>query len=116
MPWFSIGLHTLSAVLVAAHFLRSGQIVLSVLCLLTPLLFLHRKRISLIALQIFSYAAVVVWLHTAGRLIMVRVALGQSWKAAATILGAVALVTLIAGLLLNGKAIRSRYPTARRKS
>ena len=44
-----IGLQCLSALLIAAHFLRSGQIVLATFCLLAPLLFLYRRRASLVA-------------------------------------------------------------------
>lgn len=107
---FAIGLHILSALLVGAHFLRAGQIVLSTLCLLLPLLLLYRQRISLIVLQIFAYITVAVWLHTAWRLIMLRVAQGLNWKTAVAILGSVALIGLIAGLLLNTQALRERYP------
>ena len=107
---FTIGLHLLNALLVAAHFLRSDQIVLSTLSLLTPLLFLYRQRISLIVLHIFSYFTVAIWLHTAWRLIMLRVAQGLNWKTAVAILGSVALITLIAGLLLNTQVLQERYP------
>jgi ABC-type phosphate transport system permease subunit len=105
-----IGLQCLSALLIAAHFLRSGQIVLATFCLLAPLLFLYRRRASLIALQMFSGMAVVIWLYTAGRLVMVRMAQGQSWKTAATLLVTVALASLVATLLLNGESIRAKYP------
>lgn len=113
MATAAVGVHCLCALLIAAHFLRSGQIVLATFCLLAPLLFLYHRRTSLIALQIFSGVTCVIWLHTAGRLVMVRMAQGQSWKAAAAILVTVALASLVAALMLNGPSIRAKYPKHR---
>ena len=111
-----IALSVFSAVLISAHFLRSGQILLTTLCLFAPLLFLVRRRLSLTALQLFSYATSAVWIYTLAQLVMLRVAHGQPWKAAAMILGSVALVSLLSGLLLNGAAIRARYPLAAKEN
>ncbi|MBI4290312.1 MAG: hypothetical protein HY661_02385 [Betaproteobacteria bacterium] len=105
-----IGIYILAAVVLAAHFLRQGNIAPVVLCLCAPLLFLHRKRWTLIGLQLLAYGAAASWVVLALRLIQLRQQSGQSWTLAATILGAVALVTLLAGLLLNSRAIRERYP------
>lgn len=41
---------------------------------------------------------------------MLRVAQGLNWKTAVAILGSVALITLIAGLLLNTQVLQERYP------
>ena len=48
-------LYVVAALLIAAHFLRQGNIALTVLCLLTPLLFFYRRRWSLIVLQVAAY-------------------------------------------------------------
>jgi hypothetical protein len=104
-----ISLFVTAAVLLAAHFLRAGNLALVALCLAAPLLFLHRKRWSLIALQVLAYAAAANWVLVAVDLIRLRQQLGQRWTIAALILGTVALFTLLAGLLLNSRAMRERY-------
>ena len=104
-----ISLFVIAALLLAAHFFRAGNFLLVALCLATPLLFLYRKRWSLILLQLTAYAATASWLWTALQLVALRQQAGQPWIAAALILGAVACFTLVAGLLLNSRCMRERY-------
>jgi uncharacterized membrane protein HdeD (DUF308 family) len=98
-----------AAVLLAAHFLRAGNLMLVALCLAAPLLFLYRKRGSLIVLQVLAYGAAGTWIAVAVQLFRLRQQSGQGWILAATILGTVALYTLLAGLLLNSRAIKEHY-------
>jgi hypothetical protein len=105
-----ISLFITAAVLLGAHFLRAGNLALVALCLAAPLLFLHRKRWSLIVLQALAYSAAATWMAVAIELVRLRQQLGQPWTLAVMILGSVALFTLLAGLLLNSRAIRERYP------
>lgn len=105
-----ISLFTIAAILLGAHFLRSGNLVMVALCLAAPLLFFWRRRWSLIALQLLAYAAAGTWVAAAIQLAQLRQQSGQSWTFAAIILGSVALFTLLAGALLNSRAIRDRYP------
>jgi hypothetical protein len=42
--------------------------------------------------------------------VQMRQQTGQTWTAAAIILGSVALLSLAAGALLNSRAIKDRYP------
>ena len=100
----------IAALLLAAHFLRQGNIVMTALCALMPLLFICRKRWSLIALQILAYLAAGLWIVTAIFLVQERLALGKPWTAAVVILGTVAAFTVAAGLLLNSAVIREKYP------
>jgi hypothetical protein len=105
-----ISLFVVAALLLGAHFLRGGNFVMVALCLASPLLFLWRRRWSLLLLQILAYGASATWLVVAYQLIALRQRSGQPWTAAAVILGSVALFTLVTGLLLNSRAIRNRYP------
>ncbi len=107
-----ISLFVLAALLLGAHFLRAGDLLPTALCLAAPLLFLWRSRWSLIALQGLAYAAAATWIAVAIELVQMREQLGQRWTAAAIILGSVAAYTLAAGLLLNSRAIRQRYPAS----
>ena len=105
-----ISLFVIAAVLLGAHFLRSGNPALVALCVATPLLFLYRRRWSLVLLQLLAYGATITWIAVAVRLVQVREQSGQPWTAAAIILGSVALFTLLAGLLLNARSIMRHYP------
>ena len=104
-----ISLFVLAAVLLAAHFLRTGRIELVALCLAAPLLFLYRRRVSLILLQVLAYCAAIIWLDAAMELVASRQAVGMPWHFAAAILGTVAAFTCLSGALLNSRAIRERY-------
>jgi hypothetical protein len=105
-----IVLFVIATLLAGAHFLRAGQVGLMVLCLAAPLLFLYRKRWILNLLQVIAYCAAVNWIVVAIRLVQMRQMEGRSWTSAAIILGAVAVFTLLAGLLLNSRSMKERYP------
>ncbi len=102
-------LYVLAALLMGAHFLRAGNMVMVAICVAVPLAFLYRRSLSLVLLQILAYGAAATWLYTAWQLVQVRQSFGQKWALAATILGAVALYSLLAGLLLNSRAMRVHY-------
>ena len=104
-----IGLYAAAAILMGAHFLRGGHFLAVTLCLAAPLLFLWKDRASLIALQLLAYGSATTWIVVAIRLVQVRWHYGERWVLAAIILGSVALYTLLAGLLLNARAIREHY-------
>jgi hypothetical protein len=105
-----ISLYVIAALLLGSHFLRWGNFVMVALCLAAPLLFLWRSRWSLMLLQFFAYCAAGTWIGVAIQLARVRHQWGQPWTATAIILGAVTLFTMLAGLLLNSRAIKERYP------
>jgi len=105
-----ISLFAVAALLLGAHFLRAGNLIMVAVCLAAPLLFLYRRRRSLVALQILAYGAAATWMVAAMQMVRLRQQLGQPWTLAAIILGSVALFTVLAGLLLNSRAIRERYP------
>ena len=104
-----ISLYAIAALLLGAHFLRAGNLLMVALCLAAPLLFLYRRRWSLIGLQVLAYAAAAIWIRVALQLMQLRQQSEQGWTAAVIILGTVALFTIAAGLLLNSPAIRARY-------
>ena len=69
-----ISLYVVAAALSAAHFLRVGNMVAVALCLATPLLFLVRRRWSLLILQWLAYVAAAIWLATAWQIVDMRLA------------------------------------------
>jgi hypothetical protein len=105
-----IVLFVVAALLLGAHFLRLGDLLLVAACAGAPLLFLVRKRAVLVVLQVLAYGASAVWMVVAVRLVQARLQAGQPWMLGATILGGVALFTLVAGLLLNSAQLKARYP------
>lgn len=104
-----IVVYAIAALLVGAHFLRATNYWVAAMCVVVPFIFFYRSRLSLVALQILAYAAAGVWLQTAWELVQLRLARDQNWKLAAAILGAIALYSLLAGLLLNSDVMRRRY-------
>ena len=106
---FRLVLFILAAALTAAHFFRAENYAMVALSLAVPLLFLYRKPVSLVLLQLAAYGATANWLITALLLVQMRQQIGRPWTVAAIILGAVALLTLLAGLLLNSRVMRQRY-------
>jgi hypothetical protein len=105
-----IGIFVVAALILGAHFYRAGDFPLVALCLVAPLMFLARKRWSLVVLQLMAYGAAATWVAAAIRLVEFRQKIGRPWTATAIILGAVAVFTLAAGLLLNSRSITQRYP------
>jgi hypothetical protein len=105
-----ITLYIIAALLLGAHFYRAGSYLVVALCLTTPLLFLLRKRWGLILLQLAAYGAAAVWLWAAFAFVAMRQQGGRPWATASVILGAVALFTLVAALLLNSRCMQERYP------
>lgn len=106
---FRIVLYWLAALLFSMHFLRAGNIIFASICVAVPFIFLYRRWYSLVLLQALAYGAAVTWLFTAWHLVEKRQSLGQNWALAATILGVVAVLSLLAGLLLNSRVMRERY-------
>jgi hypothetical protein len=100
----------LAAIVLAAHFLRSFDLLPMFVCLAAPLLLMIKKRWSLVTLQLLTLPAALIWLLTLYGIIQERVFEGRSWIASAIILGAVAAFTLLAGWLLNAPAVKARYP------
>ncbi len=104
-----ISLYVIAALLIAAHFLRVGNMIGVVLCLATPLLFFVRQRWSLLLLQALAYVAAAVWLVTAWQIAAERLSFGQPWLRATLILVAVAAVSTLAGGLLRSRSLHARY-------
>lgn len=99
----------LSALLLGAHFLRSGDLVLVVLCLLAPWLLLLRRPWVPRVFQAGLLIGGVVWLHTTYVLIQMRLEMGEDWTRMALILGSVALITGGSALVFSSRRLALRY-------
>jgi hypothetical protein len=105
-----ITLLALAAVTLAAHFLRSSDIVPMLICLAAPFLLFVKKRWSLLTVQTLTVVATVIWLVTLKDIIQQRVYEGRSWTVSAIILGVVAAYTLLTGWLLESPVVKEKYP------
>ena len=90
-----------SSLLIAAHFLRTGNIVVTIGCLAAPLLLLIRKPVVRIAIQVMLVIAAVEWLRTAFTIAQERAASGAPATRMFVILGSVALFTLLSAIPLR---------------
>jgi hypothetical protein len=99
----------LSLELMAVHFYRAGNIVLSGICAVLPLLLFFRDHRIPILIRVILLAGAAEWLHTLYGFVQARIALDQPWTRLAIILGAVALLTALSGLVFGNRAVRRRY-------
>ena len=99
----------LSAVLLAAHFLRAGDFVPMLVSLAAPALLLLRYTWVPLVLQSALVIAALEWLRTLIVLAQERQALGAEWTRLALILGGVALLTASSALVFRSRRLRGRY-------
>ncbi len=99
----------LSALLLAAHFLRARMYPLLVVSLAFPFVLLCPRRWAARVVQVALVLGAVEWIRTALMLIMIRQAEGRAWTRMTIILGAVAAVTAASGLVFRLGAIKKRY-------
>lgn len=99
----------ISFILMAAHFVRAGQMPIAfvLLCLLA-LLALRKTWVPRV-IQLTLLLGAVEWVRTLLNVAQVRVELGMPWMRMAIILGAVALFTAFSCLVFRSKALRKRY-------
>ncbi len=104
-----ISLLALSAILIAAHFLRTSSFIPILICLAAPFLLFIKKRWSVLVVQALTVVAAATWLLTLYGIIQERIFVGRSWTASAIILGVVAGYTLLTGWLLNSPIVKEQY-------
>lgn len=91
----------LSALVLGAHFLRRGQVLLTMLCLGLVVLLYVRRPWARRVVQVALVAGAVEWLFTLALLVAERRASGEPWLRLVIILGAVGAVALGSALLLS---------------
>ncbi len=94
----------LSALLIAAHFLRTGAMGLVLVCLLLPALLLLRRAWAVTVVQIYLVLATLEWLRTLSNNMAERQASGEPWLRMALIIGAVAAFTAMSAWLVRKRA------------
>lgn len=107
MRILKVVLVALSFIILAAHFLRSGDLILTLAILLVPALLLVRRTWAVRLVQLVLVLGAIEWVRTTMGYIQERQALGQSWERLVMILGLVALLTLAAAFVLQPRAARA---------
>lgn len=95
--------------LLGAHFLRSGHIILAGLSIFVPLMLLIKKRWILLVVKWLAYSGAIVWIQTIFFLVQQRRIAGVPWVRMLLILSGVTVLTLYAGYLLNSDIVKQRY-------
>jgi hypothetical protein len=99
----------LSSLVLGAHFLRSGNLILVVLSAALPLLLLIPRLWALRTVQVVMVIGALEWVRTLATIAKIRMAYGEPATRMALILGFVALFTLASALLLRGRRVSERY-------
>lgn len=99
----------LSFGVLAAHFLRDGNVVMVAVCLALPVLLFFPKRAAARALQLALVLGTVEWMRTLVAIVEARMAAGVPYTRTVIILGVVALLTLATALVFRIPAMRRRY-------
>ena len=104
---------TLSLLVLAAHFLRRGDLVscVATLCVAGALLVMRRRWVLRVT-QVLLGLAALKWALTTNELVRQRLAEGGEAGRLGAILGAVIAVNVLAAVLLGMRAGTARYPAA----
>jgi hypothetical protein len=98
-----------SVLILAAHFLRTGPMILAVLCLTIPLTLFIRRIWALRVVQLFLLLGATEWLRTLIALVQDRQVQGEPWLRLVIILGTVAAFTVGSAFILQVKKVREHY-------
>jgi asparagine N-glycosylation enzyme membrane subunit Stt3 len=101
----------IASLMLGAHFMKASNLLLTLVYIIAPFILLIKKRWSLIALQALMYIGGGVWISTIIGIAQRRILSGEPWSRMAYILGAIALFTIVAGLLLNSPKVKEKYPS-----
>ncbi len=99
----------LSGLVLAAHFLRGGNLVLLVATLAMSMLLFVRRWWAARLMQAGLLCGTVVWLHSLVVLVTLRIRNGEPFERLAVILGTVATVTAASALLFRTRTLRRRF-------
>lgn len=99
----------LSAVILAAHYMRGGYPLFMLIYLLAPFLLLKKRPWAVRVVQLLMWWGTLEWLITILLLIEERIALNEDWLRMVIILGAVTLLTAGSTFVFRARVMRERY-------
>ena len=99
-----------SALVLGAHYLRSGPFILVVISFLFPALLFIKRAWAARLVQIILLLGMFEWIRTLLNLVAERGYLGESWSRLAIILGVVAIISGGSALVFSyNSSVRKRY-------
>lgn len=98
----------LSALLLGAHFFRSGNTIVAFAVAATPLLLLVRRPWAVTTLQVALFVGAAEWVRTALEIASMRAMMGAPSTRMFVILGSVALFTALSAWPLRGVRFGAR--------
>lgn len=107
--WPAVALVVVACWILAAHFLRSFDIVLMLIFLFLPLLLSVRSAWAVRVVQVALAFGVLEWVAATARFLGERRATGEPAGRLLLIMGAVILFTVIAAVMLESAGPRARY-------
>jgi len=99
----------LSFLLLAAHFYRAGNLVLTALGIGVLFVLVLKKSWVPRVFQVLLVLGALEWLRALYYFAAMRIAWDQPWTRLALILGGVALFTALSGLVFKSEKLRARY-------
>ncbi len=95
--------------LLAAHFVRSGDLMTVMLLLFAPgLLFVRRRWVARLYQTILLFG-MLMWIDTTYGIVQSRIDDGEPWTRLVLILGGVALFTGASALIFETRALKERF-------
>jgi hypothetical protein len=95
--------------LLAAHFYRSENLLLALVCLVAVFLVFVRRPWAAYAMQILLVLGAVEWLRSTVSLVLSRSAAGGPFLRLAIILGSVTLFTALSALVFRTRRLRDHF-------
>lgn len=99
----------ISLLLIGAHFLRSGNFLVSILSLILIMALCVREPLVARTAQITLLLATAEWIHVAFTLVPVRMESGLPWTKLVIILGSVAALSVVSVFLFYSKSLKEMY-------
>ena len=99
----------ISLIIMSAHVLRTGHVVLAILLFFSSFLLLIKNKVAARVVQIILFSSGIEWLRTLYLLIQQRLAENKPMARMVIILSAVACVAFLSGLSFFTKSLKSRY-------
>lgn len=98
-----------SFLILSAHFSRAGSPVLSILCLLIPLLLFIKRTWVARLIQILLIIGSIEWIRSIFTYVNTRQAFGEPYIRLIIILGIIALFTGLSALVFKNSTLKERY-------
>lgn len=109
MRWFHIIMVCLSYLILAAHFLRPGNIFMAMVSLGIPFLILIHRRLILRIIQGGLVFASLIWILSLSAYIQAYYAMGKDMTRMSLILTTVILFNILTIIVTNARSVKEKY-------